>query len=337
MNASDKAIFNENLNSEFQEFVKKNLEYVSRNIDNYRRVSFDQVLQKKGVVKIEEGRILQFISKSADCEPKVEVGQKREDGSTWWTNEILFSFINEIPEIEEWDGKDFWDYRNSRNELEFQCQQEFFDKSINEVHWEAISKIEIFDDKVIKKKDASKYLIQNKLSINKGNWLELIETILKIKFPEFAFQSSFSSQNLRRYLTPLSERKMFGFEFNLSDLNSDLSHGDLTLPKYFNVILIDHQSNKDFQSFGILGNPYFYPPCYPLNGFSAILRKREVPGHSRFKLDAKDIDETYTQLRHPAIYGELMKKHALFYMDLLSETSKIYLEYLKSGIIKTFL
>ena len=127
----------------------------------------------------------------------------------------------------------------------------------------------------------------------------------------------------------------------------ELKKGNPVLPDFFNLVLVNSQFNKTEKksnyyyqdhpgiiSLGILGNPFLYQPCYSLIGYNA------VEAHRSQELGKPHLDEIAKlgggqyQLMHPKSLNENIKKHAFFYMSLLSSTSHIYLQYIRNVLLK---
>lgn len=90
------------------------------------------------------------------------------------------------------------------------------------------------------------------------------------------------------------------------------------------------QSDQDFiADLGILGNPFFYEPCYPMTGYSAVESNRKKEEGIIYSSSTVTLETGKVKVIQPKAYGDSLKIHACFYMDILASTSCIYLNYLK--------
>lgn len=331
---------------DFDQYKTASLEFLRKNFKNYRRVVFDNISPKNQPFDLDFDSCVNFILDSKDDIDKTTIAAKTYDGESWAGNDILFPFSFKMPPLLPWGTKQFLDYREWRDNLEYTCESEFWNDTVNLQRYKPFSDINIFDDRIFGEDELDIYKEKTNFLFIKEVWFDYIKSLLQLYFPQFSFRQEFSSKSIHRYLTEIDRDTWFGFEYELSEVRYELKKGTPSLPTYFNLILIKPPFDKtektenyylkqhpSILSLGILGSPFFYYPCYPLLGYSAVdVHKRFEAGKPYMWKFVKSGSRDY-QLVHPVEYGESMKKHAFFYMDLLAATSADYLAYLQNILV----
>ena len=327
----------------YSDFIDCNLEFVDNFFDSFYQVVFENLIEKEQPYQLNKKIITGFIERSrVDC--KVFVKESNRYIKDWWNNDIYFSFIKDIPEISNWGSTEFWEYRKWRDDLEYECESLYYENFSKQELFKKYQELNLFDDFVFSNEKLDYYKKVFKPKFNKKIWLEFVNELIEIFFPQFVLNKSLSDSKQKFYLKKIDEDLWFGFEYNQKQVAADMGVGDLTLPDHLNLIIVsskgmhnkipfDTQLRKDSDiiSLGILGNPFFYDPCYKLIGYLAIDSDKH---RAKVSPQIRPFDENNSQFINPNFLGERAIRHSIFYMDLLSSTSSIYLVYLEKAIIK---
>jgi hypothetical protein len=335
----------ENLILEYDQLLYPSIEYLKNNWENYTRVSFDSVGTRHPPDFLDMEKSVNVMLDSKRDIENLKITKGSVLGKSFAGNEIQFPFSMRMPPLPRWGSQEFDRYREWRNALEFSCQSEFLEKEGKEKELAPLIDFEIFDDRIFDSSKVEYYKWTRKFFFNTKGWGDFIHRLFGKYFPDYAFSPHFSNKRIKRYLVELEGGYLFGFEYDEQDIKKEVRRDDLNFGDYFNIVLIEPVVKKSRISFvakseavlqlGILGNPFFYEPCYPLRGYSAGLKadlsRRGVPSFS----EVVDLGNDKFQVVHPRAYGDDMKRHACFYIDVLADTSSVYLHYLKVAITKS--
>jgi hypothetical protein len=337
------SLFLLNLQEKYSDFLESCLNYLVNNFESYRRVVFEDIsdsLKFPNTLSLDS--CTNFLLDAQPGKIDIRVDYKKGFGKHWFDNEIAFSFESQKQQITEWGTEEFWKYTNWRNDLEFECENEFWQNNTNHIRYNQLTSVNIFDDSVFKNDRLNYYQNKYKDQFNLEVWLSYIASLVESFFPEYIYSEEFSSKNVRRYLIQIKNGFWFGFEYSVKEIAKKLKRGDPELPNPFNLVVLAksfnknekiqnyyYQPNKSISSLGILGNPFFYYPCYPFPGYTAVLKGRQPKINYPFLSKIVEVDKENYQIIHSKELGKEIKKHAFFYMDLLSSTAQPYLDYLK--------
>jgi len=337
---------------EIRESIKKSLikrfdcllypsiDYVNNNKTTYRRISFDEISDKHSPFRIDFDSCIKFILDSKSDIKDLQLTYKTYDNRRWSGNEINYPFISRTAKWPSFGTNDFTQYRLWRNNIEYECEGEFWSIPDKKYKYELFfERTNIFDNKIVKtENEAQKYSM--KFHFNKDVWLHFISALIEMYLPQFSYSTDFSDKKTKRYLKEIKKGIWFGYEYQSSEIIYQLKQETPSLPEYFNLILLTDRFKKNTDlsdyyykphseiiSLGILGNPFFYPPCYPLEGYVSIDRYKKYDEGVPYTNTIIKHSEGY-QIINSVEYGETIKKHAFFYIDLLADTANIYLKYL---------
>ncbi len=329
----------------YDDFVLSTMRLVEDNFDSYRQVAFEDISEKRSFFSLDIKFCVDFIHTSIDEKELISFGYKADDGYPWFKNEIKFPFYSRIPEPPPFGSASFFKYREWRDDLEYNCERKFWEIEGFRTKYQQFENLNVFDDFLFEKDKLLDFQRENKFYLEKQKWLEFISSLISIFFPEFKESRELSIGSVKRYILPINRHLLFGFEYDESALNYEISKGQPEMPRFFNLILINANVKKgikglkhwradssDILSLGILGNPFFFPPCYSMIGFCAIDRHRQFESGLQYKREIIAIQEGRYQLIHPRTYNESIKRHAFFYMHLLSFTAAPYIEYLIKSV-----
>ena len=274
----------------------------------------------------------------------VKFGFKINGGLRLRENEIQFPFLNRLPPIPPFGTTAFDQYRHWRDELEYACEAAFWHVEDNIMRYRPFVELNVFDDKNIESSKLDYYKFHS-IVVAKDRWLAFIRDLIKILFAEFIFSEKYSAGKVKRFLQEVGNGVFFGFEYDESDLSYEIKQGNPVLPDYFNLILLNadfkkgekrtnyyKEKNASVISLGKLWNPFFYHPCYPMRGFVAIDSHKAYEEGRPYKTQIVPAGPNEMKLVHSQERNESVKKHAFFYMSLLSSTAASYVKYLKTAI-----
>lgn len=216
--------------------------------------------------------------------------------------------------------------------------------------YEKISDFKCYLDLLVPNEDVENIKKQG-VNFNIKDWNTYTIQLLNRFFPEFTYCSKISTHNLR-FMKKLNEDWSLGIEYNKNIFNRSKKTGSVEFPDYFNLILLnkdyDKKSKPDYVysfdngniiSLGILGNPFFYPPLMPSLGYESDYLTRFTPPNNYTLLTPQwheDNKDGTTSILHDHEHGEKVKKYLYFYMDILSRTSKSYIEYVEKCLMDIF-
>lgn len=327
----------------FETFRDISLEILKANSEGYSRVAFEQISSKKEPYEINIESCIDFMLSSKQDIGNLRLGLKISNGKHWWNNDVFFPFVERFPEPPEWGTPQFLEYRQWRDDLEYECEAEFWLQTGN-VENNQIFALDVFENKIFRQNERNK-MRSNKFAFLTDNWLSIVNYLLELNFGEFRFSEKYSTKSIRRFLLEVSKDIWLGFEFDVKNVVHELKRGTLALPEYLNLILINSSFQKnensmnyyykehlDIMSLGILGNPFFYQPCYQLIGFSAVDTHRSFENNTSYLIMIRETEDGGYEIVYPSRYSDRMKKHAYFYYSLLAETSRPYINYIQRAV-----
>jgi len=267
--------------------------------------------------------------------PKLKL--RNDNWAVFRENEINFQIFNKTCPALHSDEE--LKNRIARENLEYECELEFWkDESMNSKYNE-IAEFNPFIDLSFEINEYDKIKKKGNL-FNYTDWTEYVLKLVNENFPEYKFDKSKSSSVLR-FTKRMGKGLSFGFEYDEKKMIREIKKGNLNLPEYFNLVIFNEnfEPKTDFKdyvfkpdesilSLGILGNPFFFQPCFPLNSFRVV----ELYHYGNFypnNIEPKQVreyikDNNSYHLVHSTEYGEKLKRHAFFYMKMLAITSKSY-------------
>jgi hypothetical protein len=267
-------------------------------------------------------------------------------------NEILFSLIKSDTYL-AWDTEEGKNYRMYSQDLQYDCEKEFWrdQKKLNAYakisNFKCEKEVELPSDIVYKSGSIDHYFI------NKAEWIDYVFKLSELNFPEFSFNQDFSTETTLRFLKPIADDYYWGFEYDIKFLNTSMKNGVINLPEYLNLMLINKKFKNNTQTFkykylvnelaislGILGNPFFYWPCYQLDTFihfdNWYVKGKYLNTINNYKFQHTKLSNGNIKISPDSTRDENIKKHAFFYMDILKYSSIGYLDFVEKSIIDTF-
>ncbi len=346
----------ENFRLKLQRTLRDNISYLENksidlvnNLDNdSKKVVLNSVSDEYNPFRISKERAIQNINTSIESGDQPILKLRNDDWAVFRENEIEFKVIKKpAPPLHT---KEELQFRVESEDFLYKCFSSYWLDTEKNNRYAQVSDFLCFQDLEFPIDELSK--IQNKGNIyNVEFWIKYIADLVEMNFPEFKFDKT-KSNRIVRFLKPLNENFEFGFEYDLTTLKSQIKNKDIQLPDYFNIIVINKMFdskakikshifnyNDNIISLGILGNPFFYPPCRSLYSFSIV----DLYHYGEFYPDNTEpksvreyklINEGNMKILHSDEYGEKLKKYAFFYMDLLGYSSKGYLDYLEKCILE---
>lgn len=337
----------ESLKACVNQLIESTLKYVVE-AKEFDLCAIENISKKDIPFEVNIQSCIDFILDSKGYEQQIVFNFKIGDGVNWENNEIQFPFLSRIPDWPQFGTPEFDKYREWRNSLEYSCQNNFWALDHNRRAYSPFTEINIFDNKVVENEKLS-YYKNNSIVIAKDKWLLYIKDLIRIFLPEFEFSERFSNTKVKRHLSEISKDLWFGFEYDETDLSYEIRKGTPVLPDFFNLILLNssfkrnekkanyyYQNHPAIISLGILGNPFLYQPCYPMIGYRAIDSYKAVEEGRPYETQIVALNSTQFQLIHSNDFNESMKRHAFFYMHLLSSTAEPYLAYLRKVLLACY-
>lgn len=319
------------------------IEFINKEFETYNRVCLDNISR----CAKNKQKAINSVTDSLKVKSHPVFQLRKTKSKNLWDNEIKFSVIEEQELMI--NSEEEIKYRKERRVLEQLCEDEFWKQTDKEEIFKNISNFECYEKLSISKDLLSKYNDAYKNYYNLNGWETYIIKLLKSIFTEYEYSEKYSSKKIFRFLKKISEDLYFGFEFDNSELKKEIKKGEISLPQYLNLIIVGNEFNKDISpneyifnyndtilSLGILGNPFFFEPCFPLSGYYAI----EMVGESNnpFSFTPKYHKEFLESpngeivIKQSEVLGEKLKRHAFYYLNVLKNSSESYLDYLESSI-----
>lgn len=349
--------FNENFRLKLQTslinnilFLKESsIDVVNEVKDDYRKIILNIISDEFNPFKISPERAIYNINRTLESSGVPKLKLRFESKAVFRINEIEFKVItNDEPELH---SKEELQLRVDTENFLYECQNEFWrDINHNSKYYEIsdFSCIEDFEFPVSKLE-----LVTNSAgTYNVEAWSQYVFKLVEMNFPDFKYEKSKSNRKVR-FLKSLNDDIQFGFEYDNTELKKEINRKTLNriqLPYYFNVIIINKNFNprekkeyvikydNDIMSLGIVANPFFYHPCYPLSLFGIIELYHYgnfYPDNTKPKKvrDCVKVNDETMKMVYSKEYFEKLKKYAFFYMHLLGYSSKSYLDYLEKSIL----
>jgi len=322
-------------------FFNGSLGFLVENIKTYYRVGFENVSNKTMPFEVNLEYCINFLLDSKEDINNVVFDFKKGNGIHWWENEIVFPFSKRMPDRYEWGTPEFEVYLVWSKDFNYACEHEFWEVENNRQAYEVYSQLNIFDNKIFTSRELSYFQNKREYFFDKAVWFSYVKSLITTFFPDLTYSVNFSSKKMHRFLLQLKDDLWFGFEYSETEMSYQLNMGVPCLPDYLNLVLLNtsfskteklahyyYKHNSSILSLGILGNPFFYQPCFPMLGFSAVDVARNHERQTPYRDNIIQIGDGNYQIVYPSRYADSMKKHAFFYLSLLSSTSKIYVDYL---------
>ncbi len=340
--------FNQNLFENKFYLKEKSVLLVEVSLDNYNRVILSNIATDGKIFNVSRNNALDNINKVFNDDKNFSLQLRNDNWNVFRENEIKVIIENKKNLALHSDEEKR--YRVDKENFQYECEEEFWLDSFNVENYRKISNFNCFTDFEFELSEKNKILKSGNY-FDYVSWCDFILNTLLINFPDFKFKNE---NETFRFTKALQNGLEFGFEYNNRKLMTGIKKGIIQLPDYFNIIVFNNSFDKKTKSIdyvfkhndcilslGILGNPFFYHPTIPLKSFSTIdlyhygdfypnniepksVRKYELIGSDKMKL------------LHCNEYGEKLKKHCFFYLDLLKYSTKDYLDYLELCINETY-
>lgn len=328
--------FNTRLIANKNRFLKEVIEYYNINIDTYKKIVFYNI--SYNLDKIDREIIISTVKRSI-LNPqnlKYEYGTQRVQ--RFEMNQIKFysddfSVLGKEP---EWGSLEFNEMILKRENQEYLLEKSFWDKPEHLKMYEECSDFNSFIDYVTDTDRLNDNLRKGYL-INVNGWEKYIQKLVKSNFCQFP-KSFYSNEKFICY-KEIKSGYFIGLEYNINKYKKILKKGEIALPEDFILVYGDiNEMNKSI-SLGILGNPLFFPPCFPLRNFASVEMFHNPDYINTEKLNYNvtllNEGENMTKVIHPKEYSDKLKKHAFFYLHLLSDSSISYISYIENSLLES--
>ncbi|KGO91845.1 hypothetical protein [Flavobacterium subsaxonicum] len=327
-------------------FEEKSLQIVDEVFNTPARVILVSLCDYYYPFKIDYKRCVEIIKNSVKDPENLTIRKRLGSSYNFWENEIYFVPSQNEPPF--WGTKEEEDYRFKTENFEYECEDEFWLDEVNHKDYEKLSGFNCFN-RIAQDKDSIKIFGIKGAQYNKDAWKEYVVKLIEYHFSDFTLDLPKSNKMLR-FLKPINSEFYFGFEYDTRELARFLPRNQLVMPEYMNIIIVHKSFTKKVKdaeyvngysdtifSLGVLGNPFFYHPCFPIQGFAAVdmYHKKDVfmSMVPNYMWEHKELGDNMVEIIAPEMYGEKLKKHLFYYMKLLAYSSAGYLEYLEKSIV----
>jgi hypothetical protein len=315
------------------------IQFIEENKSSFARLAFTHISTLNKGFKIDINLAKENISKSIQERENFTLKDRLNGRANYRDNEI---FVNSdfIP-TPEWNSQEHMEGLIRRQDFEYICEQEFWEDEISNSEFGNLSDFNCFNDLIIAKDQLTTFQNRN-FNNNVEGWDKYIQSLIQINFLDF-FPNMIERNGKLIFYSHLGENLNFGFFYDRKKLITELRQ-NILLPDYLNLFILNGDVEKlnlksnpeTYMSLGILGNPFFFHPCFPLLSFSSIdmfYRKNEMNNlELNYKREFIELANGNSQVMHPQEYGEKLKMHACFYLKLLRMTSQSYLDFLRNSV-----
>lgn len=240
-------------------------------------------------------------------------------------------------------------FQKQFRDIEERIKDEFWLNQTNQERFNQITDFNVFRNLVVDKSEATN-LMKYGAIFEVDNWQKFHQSLIAIFFPDFKFDIKLSSKT-HRYVKQISDNLFLCLEYDFKQEGQALSRGSVDVGMYRLVLL-----NKDFNrktkseeyyyntnptilNLGNAVHPIFNNPCTELRRFFARENIIETSsGNASFKYWTKFeyLPDDKMRLYNSEQFGNTLKRHAFFYMDIYSYYFRQYLKFLETCLTKDF-
>lgn len=316
-----------NLADKRKDFLSSTLEMVEYATNKYYRIGLEQIQfgdihSLKDIIK---KTILDYENPTFS---RNAIIYKIKDLKTIAYEELNAYFSNYFLENEEAIKNDFWLIPNNQNRFNQICN------------------FRVFSDLIVDKSEVANRMKYGAI-FEVSSWQKFHQSLITIFLPEFKFDIKLSSKT-HRYVKQIDDNLFLCLEYDFKKEQQALVRSNIDIGKY-RLVLLNRAFNRKTKSeeyynhtnttilnLGNAVHPIFNNPCTELFRFFA--RENVVensPGNISFKYLTKyeHLPNHKIRLYNSEQFGDTLKRHAFFYMDIYSYYFKQYLQFLETCLI----
>jgi hypothetical protein len=240
-------------------------------------------------------------------------------------------------------------YENEYAALEKEVKNEYWKIPDKERKYGTVSRFRAFKDLTVQSEEVSTYLTQGLLLLEIENWLEYYKNLINIFFNDFKLDIQKSSSTLR-FVKNINRGLYLCLEYDEENERQVLARGDFGLKK-INIVVLNYAFGKKIEEtdyfeenhltikcLGPARHPVFNDIPISINTFAArSMFEEESPGSLKIINSTKfeNFPNGRVRLYNSEEFGDLIKRHAFFYMDVYSFYLSSYLKFIEECLRKT--
>jgi hypothetical protein len=218
-------------------------------------------------------------------------------------------------------------------EKESFSKEVFWSNEKEEQAYRFISDFNCFKEKVVPQAKLYAALIKSDI-FNIDDWIQYYQDLLDLKFPEFC-DKLVQGKKIIKYKA-FKDGYYLGVETDYQFCKSNFKNGNWLDPDYRLIIfkLLDKKKIDRVVSFNQFFHPHFAPPTYSFEGYFAmgnLIQVSENEFSCKYVIERKYLDNDMVRLSMSEEFGEQLKRHAYFYYDMLSHTTKEYIKFIEES------
>lgn len=266
------------------------------------------------------------------------------DNPSFTKNDIIYKTKGLTPV--EYDDLSAYFTKHFRD-IEEPIKNEFWLNPTNQERFNQIADFNVFSDLVVDKSEVANRIKYGAI-FEVDNWQKFHQSLVSIFLPDFKFDIKLSS-NTHRYVKQIEENLFLCLEYDFKRERQALVRSSVDVGKYRLVLLTKdfnrktkseeyyYNTNPAILNLGNAVHPIFNNPCTELFRFFARENVVETsPGNISFKYWTKfeHLPDDKMRLYNSEQFGDTLKRHAFFYMDIYTYYFRQYLQFLETCLTK---
>jgi hypothetical protein len=218
-----------------------------------------------------------------------------------------------------------------KNEKEEFSKQIFWSNNTEESKYFAISNFNSFIDVIIPIEKRLDKLIYSPF-FNVEGWIQYYHDLLDVKFPQFNEKISFGKTIIKYRV--LTNEFYIGIESDYEINRKHFKKGYWETPQYKLVIFkkLGIKKIERLVSFEKFVHPFFDQPAYDFKAYFACKTIHQIE-ENHFVIDngtrEEDLGDGMLKLYNSEDSGDVFKRHAYFYYDMLYQTTNEYIKFIE--------
>lgn len=195
-----------------------------------------------------------------------------------------------------------------------------------------ISNFVSFNEEIVPKEKLG-YKLLSAPFYNVDNWLGYYQTLLDIKFPEFS-EKIVSGKTIIKY-HPFKGKYFIGIESDYQNCKKEFKKGTWVNPDY-KLVIFEKMAGKKINRVVVFENfvhPHLNPPAFPFRQYCSRKTMSAVGNGFVFDVGIRKefYDDGTVRIYNTGEFDDLFKRHAFFYYDCLSKTTKDYIDFIEES------
>jgi hypothetical protein len=222
---------------------------------------------------------------------------------------------------------------NLKLKIEEFSKEIFWANGDEEKSFQKLDTFESFIDIFIPKEERLRKLVTSPF-FNIDDWILYYQNLLDLKFPEFAEKLT-SGKSVIKYRL-FKDNFYLGIESDYQDSRKAFKKGWWETPEY-KLVIFKKLTGKKIQRMVVFDNfvhPFFRIPAFDFKVFFAVKTTHQI-SENEYVLDngtkTDYLDDGTVRLYNSEEFGDNLKRHAYFYYDMLSHTTRGYIKFIEES------